>query len=509
MPLILRLLCLLSLVGPLAAKEQVVVFVVDPGWDCVESYAARVPLLKQYKIVKVMTRPGASGYCNSDHADIYKTITYSSMIPNDALATEEICPMLKNLDFHIAAVIPTFDPAVYLADRLAACLGLRGNPSVGPLAMARRDKLAMNEAVRNAGLRAVKQKVVHTWGEAQEYLSAMSPPLSASHPVIFKILQGSSSEGVQKIFSMEQAQAVFMGEVGTRSSFGDAITEILIQECLQGKEYVVDSASRDGVHKIAMVFDEDLRPGNGIFDLYFGFKVSDPKDKKIAAIIDYANKVLDATGFKNGAADMEVFWLEDEGTPCVVDLNARWTALMWEDGLNLEQAITGHDQITATMNAWLDGDAFAAMPAVPEIKQHGAIVFGNAPFTGILTANPGLAVAKALPSFFGSYNEGAFVGKTIRKNTAGDPPLTLLLADKSSAVVEADYNRLIGLENSESFFAISPSAPVASLTGLHSNGGLPLPAIAAIAVLAAALTAGFVARSRRSAKDSTEYLMLG
>merc|ERR1719446_1277758 len=147
-----------------------------------------------------------------------------------------------------------------------------------------------------------------------------------------------------------------------------------------------------------MVWNEDLRPGNGHFDLYFGFKVMDPKDQKTMAIMDYANKVLDATGLQNGASNMEVMWLEDEGTPCVVDLNARWSALMWDDGLELEKVISGNDQITATMNAWLDGDAFAAMPAVPEIKQHGAIVFGNAPFTGILTANPGLAVAKALPS---------------------------------------------------------------------------------------------------------------
>lgn len=309
---------------------------------------------------------------------------------------------------------------------------------------------------------------------------------------------------------MQQAQAVFDGEVGTRSSFGDAITEILIQECLQGKEYVVDSASRDGVHKIAMVWDEDLRPGNGIFDLYFGFKASNPQDKRIAAIIDYANKVLDATGFKNGAADMEVFWLEEEGTPCVVDLNARWTALMWEDGLNLEQAITGNDQITATINAYLDGDAFDAMPAVPAMKQHGAIIFGNAPFTGILRGNPGLAVAKTLPSYFGSYDENAFVGKVIRKNTAGDPPLTLLLADKSSNVVQADYNRLIGLENSESFFAITPSNAGTALTELRpDSGSLPLPAFAALAMLAVAVAVGLVASSRRSVRDSTEYLVLG
>merc|ERR1712187_846169 len=126
----------------------------------------------------------------------------------------------------------------------------------------------------------------------------------------------------------------------------------------KGKEYVIDSASRVGVHKAVMVYYEDLRPGNGIFNLYYGFKTMDPKEQKTKAIIEYANKVLDATGLQNGASDMEVFWLEDEGTPCVTDLNARWTALMWNNGLDMENTITGNNQIKATVNALLDGDAF-------------------------------------------------------------------------------------------------------------------------------------------------------
>merc|ERR1719181_2138713 len=104
---------------------------------------------------------------------------------------------------------------------------------------------------------------------------------------------------------MKQAKETFAKEV---QNYG--AKEILIQEFLQGKEYVIDSASRDGVHKVIMVWNEDLRPGNGHFDLYFGFKVMDPKDQKTMAIMDYANKVLDATGLQNGASNMEVMWLE-------------------------------------------------------------------------------------------------------------------------------------------------------------------------------------------------------
>jgi len=498
---------LLCLVDLLFAKEEAVVFVVDPSWDCVASYVAHVPLLQEYKIVKVMTRLGTPPRCNSDQAEIYQNITYNSWTPNDSLAFEEICPKLRSLGVPVAAVIPTFDPAVYLADHLAACVGVRGNPFDGPLAKARRDKWAMSEAVRRAGLRSVKEKLVTTWNEAKEYLESLSPPLSDANPVIFKILQGSSSEGVNKVYSLKQAEQIFSSDVGSTSNYGDKIGKVLIQEFLKGKEYVIDSVSRDGVHKVVVVWNEDLRPGNGIFNLYYGFKFMDPEDQKIAAIIDYATKVLDATGLRNGASDMEVIWLEEEGTPCVLDLNARWTALMWHDGLALEKAITGNNQITATVDAYLDGDAFDKMPPVPSIKQHGAIVFTFAHHTGFLNNIPGLSVAKRMPSYFGSYNDGLFVGSLIEKLATSHPCLQILLAHKEKAVVDGDYDRLISLEYSDAFFDIRPSRGYTSLSSLNPVDG-SLPVILLLVMLTVAALLSLAAMSRRSVRDGTEYLTI-
>jgi len=257
------------------------VFVVDPSWVCVESYVANVPLLQKYKIIKVMINPGKSNLCNSDHADIYMNITYNSFTPNDLLAAEEICPKLLSVGVPVAAVIATFDTAGALGDRLAACVGARGNPSEGPLAHARFDKWAMSESVRKAGLRSVKEKKVTTWKDAKEYLESLNPPLSHAHPVIFKILKGSSGIGVTKVYSFHQAEAIFKAEVGSTSRFGEGIGSMLIQELLRGKEYVVDSVSRDGVHKIVTVWNEDLRPGNGVDNLYYGFKMMNPEAQKI------------------------------------------------------------------------------------------------------------------------------------------------------------------------------------------------------------------------------------
>jgi len=243
--------------------------------------------------------------------------------------------------------------------------------------------------------------------------------------------------------------------------------------------------------------------------LYFGFKTMDPNDQKTKAIIDYANKVLDATGLQNGAADMEVFWLEDEGTPCVIDLNARWTATMWHDGLALENALAGHDQITATINAYLDGDAFSEIPLVPSLRQHGALIFSNVFRTGILTGIPGLTVAEKLPSYLSTYKKDAVVGKVIKKFTKGQPPITILLANEEKTALEADYDRIIDLEYSDAFFDITPYVSSPALNLGQGLRGQRLPVIAASAMLTVAAALALGAMSRRDVPNGADYLTMG
>jgi hypothetical protein len=64
---------------------------------------------------------------------------------------------IQALPFPIIAVIPGGETGVELADRLSNRMGLRTNGETASLA--RRNKFYMGEAVRNAGVRAVKQHV--------------------------------------------------------------------------------------------------------------------------------------------------------------------------------------------------------------------------------------------------------------------------------------------------------------------------------------------------------------
>jgi hypothetical protein len=507
---LLRLLCLCLSVGLPLAKDEIVVFIVDPNWDCVASYVKHVPLFLEYKVVKIRIDDAPPVPCvDTPVVHFYKDLTYNSSTADAVLAAEQFCPELKKMGFPVAAVIPTFDPATYLADKLSACLGVRGNPAEGPLAHARFDKWAMSESVRRAGLRSVKEALVTTWPEANAYLTSLDPPLSERHSVIFKVLQSSDSEGVTKVTGMKQAEEVFRKQMGT-VQFGHSVNKMIIQEFFGGKEFVVDSVSRDGVHKTVMVWYEDLRPGNGWFNLYYGFKALDPKEKRTQKMIEYAHKVLTATGVQNGASDMEMFWLEDEDQPCVTDLNARWTSLMWKSGLDLEKSLTGVDQITATANALLDKDTFDRMPVIPSLNKQGAILFVMLHHVGTIKDIPGMKLVEKLPSYRSSFYSGLYQGMGISHLTNGDPDIKIELAHEDKAVVDKDYNYIMNLEFSKMFYDIVPEH--SSFLALRQRGDSSLaqwlPTTVALMMFTIAVVLVFVRKSSSAVEEGTEYVII-
>ncbi len=83
-------------------------------------------------------------------------------------------------------------------------------------------------------------------------------------------------------------------------------TEVLCQEFLRGKEYVIDQVSRDGIHKTMMVWVYDKRPANNSAFVYFGMVPVDPTSMEARILIPYARGVLDALGVKNGPSHAEV-----------------------------------------------------------------------------------------------------------------------------------------------------------------------------------------------------------
>ena len=184
-------------------------------------------------------------------------IQHDDTNPDSMSALEETITKLKEVSHPIVAILPGAETGVLLADKLADKLKTRTNPLY--LSTARRNKYVMGETIRKAGVRAVKQTIASDWEQAKEFLREWNPD---PYKVIVKPNQSAGSDDVFLCNSEEDVKRGFDKINGAINGLGVVNEGVLIQEFLEGKEYVVDSVSRDGKHKVMAIWEYDKRHVN-------------------------------------------------------------------------------------------------------------------------------------------------------------------------------------------------------------------------------------------------------
>ena len=215
----------------------------------------------------------------------------------------------------VTHVVAGSERGVILADRLAESLNLPGNGT--RLSQARRDKFVMIEQAAGHGVRTPKQtqsgdlEEIVNWIEAGDYW-----------PVVLKPRSAKGSESVRFCVSRAAVAKAFHAIRGRTNSLGEQNDTVLAQEYICGPEYVVDTVSHDGHHRLAglwaygksvatydnvgLMATKRLLPAAGpLADILFGFAV----------------RVLDALGIRHGAGHCEV--IVDEYGPVLVEIGAR------------------------------------------------------------------------------------------------------------------------------------------------------------------------------------------
>ncbi|CAN0120218.1 unnamed protein product, partial [Discosporangium mesarthrocarpum] len=138
---------------------------------------------------------------------------------------------------------------------------------------------------------------------------------------VVKPLESAGSDDVYLCDSEEEVRKAFAVIDGKVNGLGGVNEGALVQEYLDGTEYVVDSVSRDGVHRVCAIWEYDKRTVNGADFVYFGMKLNSASGEREKAIIDYALKVLDAMGVRYGPGHMEVKYTSTG--PCLVEVGSR------------------------------------------------------------------------------------------------------------------------------------------------------------------------------------------
>ena len=114
-----------------------------------------------------------------------------------------------------------------LADAVSDRMGLRTNGETkSPL---RRNKYAMGEAVRAAGVRAVKQKLCVSVEEVKMFIASLDEPLCVLKPV-----QSAGSDDVFLCNDEDEAITAFNRIYKTVNGLGQLNEDVLVQEYLSG-----------------------------------------------------------------------------------------------------------------------------------------------------------------------------------------------------------------------------------------------------------------------------------
>ncbi len=349
-------------------------------------------------------------------------------------------------------VMPGCEMGVEMADMLAQRLGLPGNDAA--TSHIRRDKLSMHETLAKAGLPALASLATDNIDEALVFASNLD-----SWPVVVKPLRSAATEGVRFCRSFEELREAFAALLGTFTQFGDRNALVLVQQCAEGKEYAVNTVSRDGRHILSDLWVYEKVPTPGGAPLYDRTLLVRTLDQDHRAIVEYAFQVLDALGIRIGPAHTEIM-LTDKG-PVLIESGARPMGGAFPQDLIRESL--GHTQIQWAVDSYVDAAAFA-VNADREYRPTHAMCMKTLISTqeGAIQAIPAIALAARLPSarygnFIGALSKG-HVPRTVDLLTN---PAYVFLYHQDQSVVDTDWAilRELEIEAQNELFEMSPTDP--------------------------------------------------
>lgn len=217
----------------------------------------------------------------------------------------------------VKAVIAGSDPGVGLADALSEKLGLRTNGS--ELSRCRTDKFHMHERLRESGIRACAQRRCSSVKDASDFAASLG-----RWPLIAKPCASYGSCGVFRCEDLEALKEAVSNIIDSKSIAGHANDEVLVQEFLEGPEYVVDCVSLDGRHLVSATwaYKKTNIGGSLVYDYTKTLPYSCDEGSVQQVLYNYVFRCLTVLGIRHGASHTEVI-VGESGEPCLVETGAR------------------------------------------------------------------------------------------------------------------------------------------------------------------------------------------
>ena len=301
---------------------------------------------------------------------------------------EETLAVIRGLD--PVLVIAGSEGGVELATQLAADLDLVGNPVENMDAYTK--KTAMHAALAKAGVRNIRGRIVHTYEEACAFMEEIN-----TENVVLKPIHSAGSLRVRLCSSAEEVRKGFEELLGSEDFYGEKIDTLLIQERIFGTEYIVNTMSRHGRHKVLSMRKYDkVKTDQGSYIYNYCESVNE-LGAGHSELIEYAFSVLDAIGITDGPVHGE--YMIDKKGPVLIEVNCRpMGGGMPSKFLDM---IAGHHETDAILDAYLDEENFISHLDDPyRMKRKGILKDIITPKDIDVTASPIKVIIDHLQSLY-------------------------------------------------------------------------------------------------------------
>ncbi len=366
----------------------------------------------------------------------YKLIPYEFDMIYERDTYEETLEAVRKFDPLL--IVPGNERGVVLATRLSNELGLLCNSIENLDAMTLKNE--MHNRLAQRGLRSIKGKVVHSLEEALEFYD--SENLSE---VVIKPTYSAGSASVRICLSRDEMIDSIKQLFDNVNYYGDEIKELLIQERINGIEYIVNTVTHKGTHRVTLVWKYNkIKTSEGAI-VYDSCETVNELSLGEAEMVEYAYKVADALEIQYGPVHGE--YMIDEKGPVLIEVNCRPCG----GGMPAKflDRISGQHETDSILDSYLKPKPFFdKLQKRYRLYAHGTLKFFITPQNMIVRSSPIVNIEKKLKAYHDSTLINAtyhdmFFKKTEDLNTAAG---YVFLVNEDKAAVNHDLNFLRDVE---------------------------------------------------------------
>lgn len=366
----------------------------------------------------------------------YKQIPYEFDMIYEKDTFEETLDEVRKLDPIL--IVAGNERGVILAAKLTHELGLLGNSIENLDAMTLKNE--MHNRLAERGLRSIKGKVVHSIDDAVEFYDSEN-----LKEVVIKPTYSAGSASVRICENRDELIRSINHLFDNVNYYGDEIEELLIQEKINGTEYIVNTVSHKGIHRVTLLWKYNkVKTSDGAI-VYDSCETVNDLSLGEAEMVEYAYKVADALEIQYGPVHGE--YMIDENGPVLIEVNCRPCG----GGMPAEflDRISGQHETDSILDSYLKPKSFHdKLYKKYKLYAHGTLKFFITPKNMIVRSSPIVNIEKKLKAFHdsslvNSTYQDMFFQKTEDLNTAAG---YVFLVNENKDKVDHDLNFLRDVE---------------------------------------------------------------